>query len=196
VVNKENTWATCLTTEQLKAIWAPGSTVSNWNQIDPSFPNEPLVLFGPGADSGTFDYFTDEINGEEGASRTDYSPSENDNVIVQGVQGAKGGMGYFGYSYYEENMDKLNAVQVNGGSGCVAPSPEAAQNGTYTPLSRPLFIYPNSTGVKKPQVAAFVEFYIQNDAEIVKAARFIPMTPEQKAKSDAAYQQLKTSAGA
>jgi phosphate transport system substrate-binding protein len=195
VVNKENTWAKCLTTDQLKAIWAPGSTVNNWNQVDPSFPNEPLKLFGPGADSGTFDYFTAEINGAEGESRTDYSPSENDNVIVQGVQGAKGGMGYFGYTYFEENQDKLNAVEINGGSGCVAPSPEAAQNGTYKPLSRPLFIYPSNSAVKKPQVASFVSFYIANDAAIVEAAKFIPMTPEQKAKSDAAYQQLKSSAG-
>ena len=142
VVNPENTWAKCLTTDQLKAIWAPNSKVTNWNQVDPSYPDVPLKLFGPGTDSGTFDFFTDKINGEEGASRTDYTPSEDDNVTVQGVEGNKGGLGYFGYTYFEENANKLTAVEVNSGSGCVAPSAETAQNGTYTPLSRPLFIYP------------------------------------------------------
>ena len=136
VVNKENTWATCLTVAQLKAIWEPDSDVNNWNQVDPSFPDEELALFGPGTDSGTFDYFTDAINGEEGASRTDYSPSENDNNTVQGVEGSAGGMGYFGYSYYEQNTDTLTAVEIDAGDGCVAPSAETVADLSYTPLAR------------------------------------------------------------
>lgn len=187
VVSKENTWATCLTVEQLKAIWEPNSTVNNWNQVDPSFPDEALTLYGPGPDSGTFDYFTEAIVGEEGDSRTDYNPSEDDNVIVQGVSGAKGGLGYFGFSYYEENDDKLTAVEIDGGAGCVAPSSQAAQDGTYTPLARPLFIYPSDAGLSKPQVEAFVEFYLSQNEEIVTAARFIPLTPNQVT---AAQQQL------
>src|SRR5690606_35999913 len=117
-------WAECLTVEQLNKIWAPESEgkVTSWKQVDPSFPDEKLDLYGPGTDSGTFDYFTDAINGEEGASRADYSPSEDDNVLVQGVAGSKGGLGYFGLSYYEENADKLKAVQIDSGNGCVAPS--------------------------------------------------------------------------
>lgn len=195
VVNKQNTWANCLTVEQLKKIWAPGSTVKNWNEVSPSFPNEPLTLFGAGADSGTFDYFTQAINGEEGASRTDYSPTEDDNVTVQGVKGSKGALGYFGYSYFEENQADLKAVQINGGGGCVAPSPKAAQDGSYKPLARPLFVYASDAGLKKPQVEAFVEFYLANDEQIVEAARFIPMTPEQKQKSSDALNSLKQRAG-
>ena len=196
VVNRENTWARCLTVDQLKRIWQPGSTVTNWNQVDPGFPNEPLTLFGPGADSGTFDYFTDEIVGEEGASRTDYSATEDDNVIVQGVRGARGALGYFGFTYYEENTDGLAAVAIDAGQGCVAPSAEAAQNGTYAPLSRPLFIYVSTTGLQKPQVAAFVEFYLERNDEIVTAARFVPMTPEQKQASLAKLGALRERAGA
>lgn len=195
VVNKENTWVNCLTVAQLKKIWEPGSTVKTWNQVDPSFPAEPLALFGPGADSGTFDYFTDEINGKEGESRTDYSPSENDNVIVTGVEGAKGGMGYFGFTYFEENADKLKALQIDGGSGCVAPSADTAQNGTYAPLSRPLFVYVSDASLKKPQVVAFAEFYLTQNDEVVTAAKFVPMTPEQKKKSTDALAALKQKAG-
>lgn len=187
VVNKENTWANCLTVEQLNKIWAPGSTVKNWNEVDPSFPAEPLSLFGAGADSGTFDYFTDAINGEEGASRTDYSPTEDDNVTVQGVQGSKGALGYFGFSYFEENAQNLKAVQIDGGSGCVTPSPEAAQDGTYTPLARPLFVYVSDLSLKKPQVVAFIEFYLQNSEQVADVARFIPMTEEQNKKIGRAH---------
>ena len=141
VVNKDNDWVTCLTTEQLAKIWGPDSKVKNWNEVDPSFPDEKLSLFGPGTDSGTFDYFTGEINGEEGASRSDYNASEDDNDTVTGVAGEKGGLGYFGFSYFEENQDTLKAIEIDGGDGCVAPSVEAAQDGTYKPLSRPLYIY-------------------------------------------------------
>ena len=180
VVSKDNTWATCLTTDQLGAIWAPGSTVANWNEIDPSFPAEPIKLFGPGTDSGTFDYFTGVINGEEGASRTDYTPSEDDNVIVQGVSGSKGGLGYFGFTYYEENADKLTAVQIDSGSGCVAPSAATAQDGTYAPLSRPLFVYPSIAALARPEVAAFFQYYVDNDASIAEGAQYIPLNEAQR----------------
>ena len=181
VVNKENTWAKCLTTAQLKKIWEPKSTVNNWNQVDPSFPNEPIKLYGPGTDSGTFDYFTDEINGEEGASRTDFSPSEDDNQIVQGVSSSKGGMGYFGFTYYEENADKLNLVQVNSGNGCVTPSAASVQDGTYTPLGRGLFIYPSAKSLgSNTAFQSFLQYYVNNDAEIAEAAQFIPLSPTQQ----------------
>ena len=180
VVNSENDWATCLTVEQLNAIWAPGSTVTNWNQIDPSFPDQGLVLAGPGTDSGTFDYFTDAVNGEEGASRTDYQPSEDDNVIVQAVQGSPGAMGYFGFSYYEENQDTLKALEIDGGGGCMAPSAEGVQDGSYAPLGRQLFIYPSAEALEKPEVEAFVRFYIENIDAIVEAAAFIALNDEQK----------------
>ena len=154
-------------------IWEPDSKVNNWNQVDPSFPDEPLKLFGPGTDSGTFDFFTGEINGEEGASRTDYTASEDDNVTVAGVEGEKGGLGYFGYSYYEENKDKMNIVQVDGGNGCVTPSVETVQDGTYKPLSRPLFIYVKNTSFKRPEVEAFVKYIIDNEEKITGATGLI-----------------------
>ena len=190
VVNKENTWATCLTVEELAAIWAPGSTVNNWNQVRADFPNVPLALFGAGTDSGTFDYFTDAINGEEGASRTDFTPTEDDNVTVQGVSGSQGGLGYFGFTYFEENADKLTAVQIDSGAGCVAPSVETAQDGTYTPLSRPLFIYPSKQALAKPEVKAFFDYYVANDATIATDALFIPLNEEQKAKLESDYAAL------
>jgi phosphate transport system substrate-binding protein len=163
--------------------------------VDASFPEEALELHGPGSDSGTFDYFTAEIVGEEGSSRTDYNPSEDDNVIVRGVEGAKGALGYFGFSYFEENSDKLKAVKIDGGDGCVEPSAEAAQDGSYKPLSRPLFIYPSDAALKKAQVLAFIEFYIEHDQEIVEAARFVPLTDEQKKATEDALAQLKSKAG-
>ncbi|WP_410582657.1 PstS family phosphate ABC transporter substrate-binding protein [Amycolatopsis sp. lyj-108] len=195
VVNKDNSWASCLTVEQLKKIWAPGSTVKNWNEVDPSFPNEPLQLFGAGSDSGTFSYFTEVINGKDGASRTDYNPTEDDNVTVQGVSATKGALGYFGFSYLEANADKVKAVQINGGNGCVAPSAQAAQDGSYKPLARPLFIYASDAGLKKPQVVKFTEFYLQKNEEIVKAAKFIPLTAEQVKKAQTALEELKKKAG-
>ncbi len=168
VVNTENDWATCLTVEQLKTIWEPKAEgkITNWNQVDPSFPDEELALFGAGTDSGTFDYFTDAINGEEGASRTDYSPSENDNNTVTGVEGSVGGLGYFGYSYYEQNSDSLTAVQIDNGDGCVAPSAETVADGTYQPLSRELYIYPSiEKAADNAAAKAFVEYFAENDAD-------------------------------
>ena len=130
------------------------------------------------------------INGEEGASREDYSPSEDDNVIVQGVSGSTGGLGYFGYTYYEENSDTLKALEIDSGDGCVAPSAETAQDGTYTPLSRPLFIYPSKAAAEKPEVKAFLEFYLENDAQIAEAAQFIPLNDEQKSEAQSAFDSL------
>ncbi|MGH8894125.1 MAG: PstS family phosphate ABC transporter substrate-binding protein [Actinomycetes bacterium] len=190
VVSKDNDWVDCLTTEQLKKIWEPGSKVKSWKDVDSSFPDEKLELFGPGTDSGTFDYFTDVINGEEGASREDYSPSEDDNVIVQGVSGSTGGLGYFGYTYFEENSESLKALEIDSGNGCVAPSVKTAQDGTYTPLSRPLFIYPSKTAAEKPEVKAFLDFYLENDADIAEAAQFIPLNEEQKAEAQSAHDTL------
>ena len=195
VVNKENTWATCLTLEELAKIWAPDSTVMNWSEVRAGFPDVPLALFGAGTDSGTFDYFTDAVNGEEGASRTDYTPTEDDNVTVQGVSGSPGGLGYFGFTYYEENADKLNAVAIDSGAGCVAPSVETAQDGSYTPLSRPLFIYPSVAALKQPQVKAFFDYYVANDAAIAEGALFIPLNEEQNAKLQSDYQALVSQAG-
>jgi len=176
IINPENDWATCLTTEQLKKIWEPKAEgkITNWNQVDPSFPDEPLTLAGAGTDSGTFDYFTDVINGEEGASRADYNATEDDNVTVQAVAGEKGALGYLGFSYYEQNLDTLKAVEIDGGGGCVAPSAETAQDGTYTPLARPLFIYVKNESIQtKPQVKGFVDYYLNNLDALAEAALFI-----------------------
>jgi phosphate transport system substrate-binding protein len=191
VVNPENP-VNCLTVDQLNAIWGPDSKLSNWSQI-PGLKeefDEDLQLFGPGTDSGTFDYFTEEINGEEGASRKDYNNvGENDNATVTGVEGAPGGMGYFGYSFYLENEDALKALEVDGGKGCVSPSAETAQNDTYVPLSRPLFIYPSGKALEEPQVKAFVDYYLDNVNEIAESVGFIPLTEEQlKTSEDAAAQ--------
>lgn len=193
VVNKENTWVDCLTVPQLKKMWEPAAEkkVTSWNQVDPKFPKEKLTLFGAGTDSGTFDYFTAEINGEEGKSRTDYSPSEDDNVTVQGVSGSKGALGYFGFSYFEANADKLKAVKVDGGKGCVEPSLETAQSGTYTPLSRPLFIYVSKKSyADKPQVKGFVDFYVDKDKEVTELAKFVPLNEEQRTKAKSAVTSL------
>ena len=195
VVNKDNTWAECLTVAQLKKMWEPGSKVTSWKQIDPSFPDEPLKLYGPGTDSGTFDYFTGVINGKEGASRTDYQPSEDDNVTITGVAGTKGGLGYFGFSYFEENQDKLNAVKIDGGNGCVAPGVEAAQKGTYKPLARPLFIYPAVKALARPEVEGFVEYYVENAERIATDAKFVPLNAEQKGELQKALESLKSKAG-
>jgi phosphate binding protein len=183
VVNPENTWAKCLTVEQLKTIWSPEAEgkIKNWNQVDKSFPDQPLALFGAGTDSGTFDYFTEAINGEEGASRTDYSPSEDDNVTIQGVKGDKGAVGYFGLSYVEQNPEAVKAVEIDGGGGCVAPSKETVQDKSYKPLARPLFIYVKNSAYRDNEaVRSYVDFYIENEAKVAEEALFVGLTPEQK----------------
>jgi phosphate transport system substrate-binding protein len=192
--NKELT-VDCLTTQQLKQLWNNGSKVTALSQIDSSLPDTQLSLYGPGTDSGTFDYFTDEINGEEGVSREDYEASEDDNQLVTGVAGDPGGLGYFGFSYYEQNQDQLNLVGVDAGDGCVKPSAATIQDGSYTPLSRPLFMYPSGAALNKPEVRAFVEFVEANHQSIAEAAKFVPMTAEQSAKAKAAIDQAEQSAG-
>jgi phosphate transport system substrate-binding protein len=188
MINNENP-VTCLTVDQLNAVWGPDSKISNWSEI-PGLKeefDEELALFGPGTDSGTFDYITDEINGEEGATRKDYNNvGENDNATVTGVEGSPGGMGYAGYSYYTENEGKLKALEVDGGKGCVGPSVETAQDGSYTPLSRPLFIYPSDAALKKPEVKAFVNYYLENATGIAESVGFIPLTEEQLEASETA----------
>lgn len=162
VVNPNNTWAQCLTVEELNKIWAPESegTITNWNQVREGFPDQPLALYGPGTDSGTFDYFTDAINGEEGASRADFTASEDDNVIVLGVANDETALGYFGLAYLEENSDSLKAVQVDNGNGCFEPSVATVEDGTYQPLARPIFIYVRKSSLERPEVKAFVDFYL------------------------------------
>ncbi len=178
VANPENDWAECLTTAELKKTWEPNSQVNNWEDVKTGFPDRALKLFGPGTDSGTFDYFTDEINGEEGASRTDYTASEDDNVLVQGVVGDEGALGYFGFAYYIENEDKLKLLGVDSGEGCVKPSDETVQDGTYTPLSRPLFIYAKKAALTRPEVQGFVDFYLENIGELASDVGYTPLNDE------------------
>jgi phosphate transport system substrate-binding protein len=157
--------------------------------VDPLFPDVPLKLYGAGTDSGTFDYFTGVINGEEGASRSDYSATEDDNVTVQGVSGDRGALGYFGFSYFEENQDKLKALEVDGGGGCVAPSIEAAQDDSYTPLSRPLFVYAKQSSFDDNEdVRNFVKFMLDNNESIATAAQFVPLSEDQVAEQLAKYE--------
>lgn len=179
VVNPQNDWAQCLTVDELKAMWEPGSKLSSWSEVRDGFPEEPLKLFGAGTDSGTFDYFTDVIVGEEGASRTDFAASEDDNVTVQGVSGTKGGLGYFGFSYFEENQADLKALEIDSGDGCVAPSVESAQNGDYAPLSRPLFVYAKTSALERSEVADFVRYMLDNETTIAETSQFVPLNPDQ-----------------
>jgi phosphate transport system substrate-binding protein len=183
LVNPDNP-IDCLTVEQLRAIWAPDSTITNWNQIpdlDVDF-DQPLDLYGPGTDSGTFDFFTAAINGEEGAQRTDYNNiGENDNTGLTGVQSSVGGMFYVGYTYYAVNQNSVKALQIDSGDGCVAPSPQTATDGSYAPLSRGLYMYPSDAALAKPQVLAFVQFVINENELIAEAADAIALTAQQKA---------------
>jgi phosphate transport system substrate-binding protein len=186
IVNRDNDWADCLTVEQLHELWKPGSTVERWSDLDPSWPNNAINLFGPGTDSGTFDYFTETINGESGASRPDYSASEDDNVLIQGVEGDEYALAYLGYAYYSENADRLKVLAIDDGNGCVAPSPETVQDGSYTPLSRPVFIYVNNDGLREHNVddlatpgptstlAAFVTYYLTEGVGVIPFVGYIP----------------------
>lgn len=183
VVNPENDWASCVTTDELHQIWRPGSSVTTWRDVRPEWPEREIVLYGAGTDSGTFDYFTEAVNGDVGAIRTDFFPSEDDNVLVQGVEGNVDAMGFFGYAYYVEAQGRLKALEVDAGNGCVAPSPEAIETNTYTPLSRPLFIYVNAERLDtNPALAEFVAFYLSEDARPLIAdtgyATYAPETYE------------------
>jgi len=185
VVSKDNTWVTCLTTAQLKLIWDQGSTVTTWNQVDPSFPTAPIALWGPGPDSGTFDYFTEVINGKAKQSRSDYTPSEDDNALVTGVAGDKNALGYFGFAYLEENLDKIKPVAIDSGSGCIEPSAANVNGGKYKPLARPLFIYPSKAALARPEFAAFVRYYLDNVNTFVEETGYIAALPDVLAKSKA-----------
>jgi phosphate transport system substrate-binding protein len=174
----------CLTTAQLKKLFAPKSEVANLSEVDPKLPDAELALYSPGAESGTYDFFTEQINGEEGVQRAKgIQTSADDNVIVTGVSGEEGGLGYAGYSFYEQNQDKLSAVSVDGGSGCVEPTSETIQSGEYEPLSRPIFMYPSAKALKQPEVKAFMEFTLENHQKISEAANIVPMSEEQATES-------------
>jgi phosphate transport system substrate-binding protein len=175
MVNPANTWVDCLTTEELRKIWEPGSQIKNWNQVRPGFPDVTLRLYGPGTDSGTFDYFTKEIVGEEDASRGDYTASEDDNVLVQGIAGDKGALGYFGYAYYVENQGRLKLLAIDAGKGCIRPTEKTIADGTYSPLSRPLFIYVSKNSLQRPEVLEFVKFYLTQAPELVPQVGYTPL---------------------
>jgi phosphate transport system substrate-binding protein len=187
VVNKGVTWINCITPAELKKIWDRGSNVDSWNDVRPSFPNVPLKLFGPGTDSGTFDFFTEKINGRARQSRSDYTASEDDNVLVQGVSGERGAMGYFGFSYYVENKDRLKLLRVHNGTSCVAPSIATVQANTYKPLSRPLFVYAKRTSFHRGVVRAFIKFMILNERTLARVSRYVPLTARQLAKAKRQY---------
>lgn len=181
VRNPANDWATCMTVDELKRVWQPGSSITNWNQIRPEWPDEEIKLYGPDTDSGTFDYFTKAIVGEEDASRDDYTASADDNVLVVGVAGDRGSLGYFGFAYYEESSDILGAVAVDNGNGCVLPDRETIENGTYDPLSRPMFIYTKAQALAKPQVRAFLQFYLDNATVLVAEVGYVPLAEQRYA---------------
>ncbi|NEQ07095.1 MAG: PstS family phosphate ABC transporter substrate-binding protein [Moorea sp. SIO2B7] len=178
VVNKENNFASCVKTAELKKIWEPAAQgkINNWKQIRPGFPDTKLGLYGPGTDSGTYDYFMENIVGKKVGSRGDYTASEDDNLIVQGVSTDKGGLGFFGYAYYEENKDKLKLVEIDGGTGCVAPSTATIADGTYKPLSRPEFIYVKKEAATRPEVKAFVEYQLAaENSKLISEVGYVPM---------------------
>lgn len=190
VVNQKNDWIKSMTVDELKKMWEPKAqgSIKTWKQVNGAWPDKPLKLFGPGADSGTFDYFTEAIVGKAKSSRGDFTASEDDNVLVQGVTGDAGGLGYFGYAYYEENQNKLRSVPIvaKAGAPAVSASPESVMNGTYQPLSRPLFIYVNATAAAfKPEVKEFINFYLANAASMSKEVKYVPLPAhEYKAVSD------------
>ncbi|OGQ78433.1 MAG: protein sphX [Deltaproteobacteria bacterium RIFCSPLOWO2_12_FULL_60_19] len=177
MVNPKNDWVSSMTVADLKKIWEPAAQgkVTTWNQVRASWPNAPLKLFGPGADSGTFDYFTEAIVGKAKASRGDFTASEDDNVLVQGIANDKNALGYFGFAYYVENQKKLKAVGIDGGKEVVPPSPKTVEDGTYQPLSRPIFIYVSKKAAEKPEVKEFVEFYMQNAAKLVRQIKYVAL---------------------
>lgn len=201
IVNPENDWVDCLTVEQLHELWQPESSVDSWNDLDPAWPDEEIALYGPGTDSGTFDYFTEVINGESGASRADYTASEDDNVLVQGVQGDEDALAYIGYAYYIENQEQLRAVPIDGGDGCVAPTTETIRDNSYAPLSRPLYIYvsneslqaiqtpeqpenePDATpGIPTSVTGELVRYYLTEGVEVIPYIGYVPY-------DDAIYQE-------
>ena len=183
VAHPDNDWASCLTTEELEMIWEPNSSVETWSDIRSEWPDEPISLYGPGTASGTYDYFTEAIVGESGASRTDFSASEDDNVLVQGVSGDDYSLGFFGLAYYENNQDQLKIIAVDDGNpdngeGCIEPSQETIENGTYQPLARPLFIYVSANQAENSAVSDFVNYYLENVGALVTDVGYIPLSDE------------------
>ena len=189
MVSPENDFVECLTTEQLKTIWEPESAVEKWSDVDPSWPDSKIALYGPDTDSGTFDYFTEEVMGEAQLSRADYTASADDNVLVQGIAGGKYSLGYFGFAYYQGNEDKLKLVAVDSGNGCVLPTAASIENGSYSPLSRPLFIYVSKQSMERPEVKAFVEFYLDNAAELAQEVGYIRLGEAEYASNREAIKQ-------
>lgn len=177
MVNPKNTWVTSMTLADLKKIWEPAAEgkILRWNQVNPAWPDVPLKLYGPGVDSGTFDYFTEAVVGKSKSSRGDFTASEDDNVLVQGIATDRGALGFFGYAYYSENQEKLKLVAIDGGRGPVLPSEKTVMDGTYTPLSRPIFIYVSKKAAERPEVKEFVEFYLKNAPKLVKQVKYIPL---------------------
>ena len=188
VVNPENDWATCMTVDELRRLWQPGSTIESWSGIRDGWPDEEVELYGPDTDSGTFDYFTEAIVGEEDASRSDYTASADDNVLVRGGSGDEGALGYFGFAYYEENQDLLASVEIDGGNGCVAPSRETIEDGSYIPLSRPMFIYVRRDALERDEVSAFVDFFLSNAQALIPETGYVPL-------SDEAYAEARSKVG-
>lgn len=179
LVNPQNTWVNDLTVEELNMIWSADSTVITWQDVRDEWPAEEIKFYAPGTDSGTFDYFTEVINGESGSIRSDFTASEDDNILVQGIAGDKNALGFFGYAYYDENRDKLKAVSINGGNGAVEPNYETIKDGIYTPLSRPIFIYINKEALQRDEVKAFVTFYINKANEIVPEVGYVALPDEE-----------------
>ena len=200
VVNQNNDFVKSLTVEELKKMWEPSAQgkVKSWKQINASYPDTPLKLFGAGSDSGTFDYFTEAIVGKAKSSRGDYTASEDDNVVVQGVASDKGSLGYFGFAYFDENKDKLRAVPIvaKKGAPAVMPSFESVKDGSYQPLARPIFIYVNATSAAfKPEVKAFVDFYLANAPTLVKEVKYIPLPANEYAAVTKHFKALKPGTG-
>jgi phosphate transport system substrate-binding protein len=195
IANPQNDFVECLTVEELSRIWGPGSEVSTWQDVRPEWPAEEIRLYGPGTDSGTFDYFTETVNGEGGASRPDFQASEDDNILVQGVSGDRYALGYFGYAYYAENADRLKLIAVDGGSGCVSPSDETIEDGTYAPLSRPLFVYVSHASLARPEVRAYAEFMLEEAESLVPATGYHALSAEEYAQGLAQLRQAAGGAG-
>ena len=180
ITNKENTWLNDISVDELKKIWEPAAqgVITKWNQINPSWPNEEIHLFGPSTAHGTYDYFTEEINGKSGDSRADFTACADYNVLVQGVSTDKFALGYVGLAFFEENVDKLKLIGVDGGNGAIQPTAETVGNSTYSPLSRPLFIYVNNKALARPEVKGFVEYYINNAASLSKEVGYVALPNE------------------
>lgn len=183
LVNPQNTWADSITLDELKKIWAPDSTVKTWKDVRPEWPAEPIKLYAPGTDSGTFDYFTETVNGEAGKIRQDFTASEDDNVLVQGIAGDKDALGFFGFAYYEENKDKLKLLKVDSGKGAVEPTFDTIKDGSYAPFSRPLYLYVNNEALARSEVKAFIQFYLENAKDYIPEVGYVALPDEEYTKA-------------